>query len=114
MQEKTILKISYFVLILGLAFLFFYSQSFEFSPSSDPAGLESAEKVLMKGRVGNLKVTDKAVFFELEGEKVITTDVILFPENSIYLKEGDYVEINGQMEEYNGEKELVADKIILK
>ncbi|MEK6863546.1 MAG: hypothetical protein AABW53_02515 [Nanoarchaeota archaeon] len=114
MQEKTILKISYLTLIIGLAFLFFYSQSFDFSLSSDPAALKSTEKVLMKGQVKNLKVTDKAVFFELEGEKVITTDVILFPENSIYLQEGDYVEINGQMEEYKGEDELVADKIILK
>ncbi len=114
MQEKTLIQISYLTLILGLAFLFFYSHGFDFSPSSDPAAIESAEKVLMKGQVKNLKVTDKAVFFKLEGEKVITTNVILFPENSIYLKEGDYVEINGQMEEYKGEKELVADKIILK
>mgnify|MGYP001609029313 CR=1 FL=1 len=114
MQEKTLLKISYLILILGLAFLFFYSQSFDFSLPSDPAVIESAEKVLMKGQVKNLKVTSKAVFFKLEGEKVITTDVILFPENSIYLKEGDYVEINGQIEEYNGEKELVADKIVLR
>lgn len=114
MQEKALVRISLLVAVLGLSFLFVYAQSFEFSLKPDVDHALPAEKVLMKGTVKNLKVTDKAVFFELEGERVITTDIILFPESSIYLHDGDYVELSGQVEEYKGEKEVVADEIVLK
>jgi len=38
----------------------------------------------------------------------------MLPEESIFLKEGNYVEIYGEVEEYKGEKEVIASKIILK
>lgn len=113
MEEKTVKLVSIVVIIVGLTFLFFYAQKLKL-PATEELGSSAPEKVLMKGTVKNLQVTDKAVFFELEGEKVVTTDVILFPENSIYLRDGDHVEITGQVEEYKGKKEVVADKMVLK
>ncbi len=114
MQEKTLVKISLIMTIVGLSFLFFYTQTFTLEMKPDLEFVSPAEKVLMKGTVKNLKVTDKAVFFELEGEKIVTTEVILFPDQSIYLREGDHVELSGQVEEYQGEKEVIADTIVLK
>lgn len=114
MQEKFLIKISYLITIIGLAFLFFYVQKLDLPLLPDLESVASSEQVFMKGTIKGLKVTDQAVFFELEGEKIVKTDIILFPESSIYLREGDHVEITGQVEEYKGEKEVIADTIILK
>ncbi len=114
MQEKTLIKFSLIVTILGLSFLFVYAQSFDLRLVPDLEMTSPSEKVAMKGTVKNLKVTDKAIFFELEGEKIVHTDVILFADESIYLREGDHVELTGQVEEYKGEKEVIAEKIVLK
>ncbi|MDP3698078.1 MAG: OB-fold nucleic acid binding domain-containing protein [Nanoarchaeota archaeon] len=113
MEEKTVKLVSIMVIIIGLTFLFFYSQKLEL-PVTEELGNSASETVMMKGTVSNLRVTDKAVFFELEGEKVVKTEIILFPDNSIYLRDGDQVEITGQVEEYKGKKEVVADKMVLK
>lgn len=114
MQEKSLVRISLLITVLGLSFLFVYAQTLDLEPTADLETIPPSEKVAMKGTVKNLKVTDKAVFFELEGEKVVTTDVILFPDQSMYLREGDQVEMTGQVEEYKGEKELIAERIVLK
>lgn len=114
MQEKTLVRLSLIVTVLGLSFLFVYAQTLDLKPTADLETIPSSEKVAMKGTVKNVKVTDKAVFFELEGEKIVHTDVILFPDSSMYLREGDHVELTGQVEEYKGEKELIAEKIVLK
>ncbi len=113
MEEKTIKLISIIVIIIGLTFLFFYAQRLEL-PVTPELDSSAPTTVMMKGTVKNLQVTDKAVFFELNGEKVVTTDVILFPDNSIYLREGDHVEITGQVEDYKGKKEVLVDKMVLK
>lgn len=113
MQEKTLIKISLMVTIVGLTFLFVYGQTLDLEFAPDLETSTTTEKVAMKGTVKNLKVTDKAVFFELEGEKIVQTDVVLFADSSVYLREGDHVELTGQVEEYKGKKELIAEKIEL-
>jgi DNA/RNA endonuclease YhcR with UshA esterase domain len=57
---------------------------------------------------------DNVVFIELEGKQVIKSDVILFPDEDLYLQEGNYVEIKGTIEEYNNQKEVIANEIVLK
>ena len=114
MHEKTFLKISYLTIIFGLVFLLFYSTQFNYDPQPELDSITSPEQVLMRGTIKQLKTTDKAIFFRLEGQKVISTDVILFPDSSIYLHDNDYVEIIGQVEEYKRKKEIIAEKIILK
>ncbi|MBI4147055.1 OB-fold nucleic acid binding domain-containing protein [Candidatus Woesearchaeota archaeon] len=114
MQEKTLVKLSLIMTLLGLSFLFVYAQLFDLEPAADIDDSLPSEKVLMKGTVKNLQVTEKAVFFELEGEKIVQTNIILFPDSSIYLREDDHVELTGQVEEYKGEKEVIAEKIVLK
>src|SRR3989338_2004498 len=111
MHEKTLKLISIIVIIIGLTFLFFYAQKLEL-PVTQELDESSPATVMMKGTVSNLRVTDKAVFFELNGEKVVKTEIILFPDSSIYLRDGDQVEITGQVEEYKGEKEVIAEKIV--
>lgn len=114
MDEKTLIRISFITVVIGLSFLFLYAQDFSLRTVENLDSIPSTEQVHLKGTVNNLRETDNAVFLQLEGEKVVNTDVILFPEDNIYLHEGDEVEIYGQVEDYNGEKEVVGDKVVLK
>ena len=57
---------------------------------------------------------DRVAFIELQGERVETIDVFLFADEDVYLQEGDYVEITGTVEEYQGKKEVIASKIVKK
>lgn len=114
MQEKSLIKLAFIVTIIGLSFLFFYSRGLNLEAIGGVDTIDVAEEVRLKGRVSNIRETEKATFLELEGEKIVQTEIILFPEESVYLKEGDLVEIFGEVEEYKGEKEVIASKIVLK
>jgi len=38
----------------------------------------------------------------------------LFKDSEIFLEEGDYVEVTGTVEDYNGKKEVIANKVVKK
>ncbi len=114
MQEKTILRIAVIVSILGLGFLFIYSSQLDLAAIEDLDAVGVKENVQLRGKINSVRVTEKATFLELEGEKVVNTDIILFPKENVFIKEGDYVEVFGLVEEYNGKKEVVASRIVVK
>ncbi len=120
MDEQTLLKISLVVTILGLLLLFFSAGQFELSPRTLEKANLPEEKVQLQGTIKSLQSKDspsgkdKVVFMVIEGERVETTPVVVFPPEELFLKEGDYVEIVGTMEEYKGKKEVVASSIVLK
>lgn len=112
MNEKTLLKISLAATILGLTFLFFYAGQFDLR-AIENANLPE-EKVQLQGIIKTLQMKDKVAFMVIEGQRVETTPVVVFPPEELFLKAGDYVEIVGTVEEYQGKKEVVASSVILK
>ncbi|MBT3813904.1 hypothetical protein HOE37_05245 [Candidatus Woesearchaeota archaeon] len=114
MQEKTILKTSLIVVLVGLAFLFFYAEEIDLKAINNVDESNSGESIKLTGTISKLTTSDKVAFIELEGQQTIKTDVILFSSENVYLQEGDYVEIYGTVEEYNSEKEIIASKIVKK
>lgn len=110
-EEKTLKRIAMLGTIVGMLFLYFYADKVE---PRLPEQLELAklqDPIRIKGVVQQLQVTPKATFFTLEGERIENTPVIFFPKESVFLEEGDYVELEGIIEEYKGEKEIIASKI---
>ncbi len=114
MNEKIILKISLIIVVLGLVFLTFYSDGVELKAVERIDSALPEQEIKLKGIINRLTTTEKVSFIELEGQKVEKTKVILFPDGDIYLKEGDYVELSGTVEEYQGEKEVIANKVTVK
>ncbi len=114
MQEKQLIKISLIVAGLGLLILLFFADSFELVTTNNIENIENEQEVKLQGTIIRLTKLDKVVFIELEGEQVVKSDVILFPNEDIYLEEGNYVEITGTIEEYNNKKEVIANEIVLK
>ena len=114
MQEKTIFKTSIIVTLLGLSFLFFYAEEVDLKNVARIDSELPEESVTMQGVVKRVQQSEKVIFLELEGERVETVDVLLFTSEEIYLKEGDFVEVSGTVEEYEGKKEIIANSVKLK
>jgi len=114
MNEKTIFKISIISTIIGLLFLLLYAGEIDLKAVSNIEDIPEEELIKIKGIVTSLRTSDKTIFLEVEGETVQKNQVIAFTDQDIYLKEGDYVEISGMVEEYNGKKEIIANEIIVR
>lgn len=112
MQEKTLLRISLVITIIGLVFLFFYTQEYEIPKVTSLETIPPEEKVMVQGVIKKMSTSEKTIFMEISGQQLITMDVIAFPEEEPYLQEGDDVKIQGTVETYKGKKEIIADKIV--
>jgi DNA/RNA endonuclease YhcR with UshA esterase domain len=112
MRESTLVKVSIITALAGLAFLLLYAGKAELHPALPLDSREIEEKVLMKGSVTQLRSQDKVLFLQLEGERTDTVDIIAFPEEELFLQQGDYIEVAGTVEEYNGKREIIASKIV--
>ena len=114
MKESTIFKISIFCIIIGLLFLLFYAEEVDLGlvGSIETVGVE--ETVMIKGEITRISQHEKVIFVEVEGYTASTTKVIVFNDENIFLEKGDHVELTGVVEQYEGKKEVIANKIVKK
>lgn len=110
MKESTLLKIALACSFIGLFVLYFISTKIEvtnYKPNLLSAN--AGEDVKLIGTI--TKVTDRedVVFIEVSQQNSVA--VVLFTDNDVKLSEGDNVEIFGEVQEYNGKEEIIAQKI---
>ena len=68
------------------------------------------EVVKVKGSITKLINTDKVMIIEVTQPQNI--NIVLFKDkNKINLQEGDYIEVIGRIEEYNGEMEVIGSRV---
>jgi len=72
------------------------------------------EEVKIAGMVTKLTKKDKVVFLTVEGLKTETMDIIFFPKEDIFINLGDHVTVEGTVEEYQGKKEVVGNKLVVR
>jgi DNA/RNA endonuclease YhcR with UshA esterase domain len=115
MKEKTLFKIALICSFLGLIGLYFISDRISIDRINiNEIGEEDLGKeVKIIGKIERVTNTDKVVFLEISEMKTESISVILFKDRDVELKEGSYVEIEGEIDEYNGEREVIASKIKL-
>ena len=65
----------------------------------------------MEGVVTKLVKKDTVYFATLDSIRHETTEIIIFPEEEIFLKEGNIVVVQGTTQKYKGENEIIASKI---
>lgn len=113
MKEVTLLKIALTCSVFGIVLLFLISdrisvQEIDISKIEEE-GIGKDVKVI--GKVGRVTDTGKMMFLEVEQEKVEQVTIILFKPGDITLFEGEYVEIVGEVEDYKGKREIIANKV---
>ena len=114
MDEKQILKISLVVSLLGIVALFIISSGIDLEAVVSLEGIPEEETVVVKGLVGRVSDTEKVVFVEVWNEKIEKTTAVVFKDAPLSLVEGDYVEITGTVEDYEGKKEIIGNKVVKK
>ncbi len=109
MRELTLLKIALIVSLSGLILLYFMSENIEIDESS-------IEKI-NKGEIGEV-VKVKGVIKSISNAKGVTFLTIAKPEevkvilfDEIDFDKGQYVEIVGEIGEYNGEREIIGNAV---
>jgi len=115
MQEKTLLKIALIFSLVGIILLFIFSNNVSIKEINigkiNEEDLDTTVKII--GRIEKVSDTEKVIFLTIGQEKIETIPVLLFKDSNISFAPGDYVEITGTLEDYEGEKEVIANKIRL-
>ncbi len=114
MQESHLKQTALLLSLLGLIILYFYAQETNLKPTAESLNqLPPASKITFLGTITNLEHTNKGTFLTLEAQRPETVDIIVFHPESLYLKLGQQIQVQGNVEEYNGKTEIIAQKIVL-
>tara|TARA_Y100000310_G_C20312809_1_gene637008 strand:- start:360 stop:704 length:345 start_codon:yes stop_codon:yes gene_type:complete len=110
MKEKTLLNIALIGSLVGLFILYLVSDIMMVEEISLDriAGIDYGTKVKVKGIVENVINAENVVIFEVMQPNSVT--VVLF-ESGVSVSEGDMVEVIGEIEEYEGKREVIGDKV---
>jgi len=104
MQDRTLLRIAFGLSVVGVAVLYVISANIEVT-SGNIHALDTGSSVEMSGKVVRLTDTGSVTIIELQ-----TTEKVVFFDTSD-LSVGDYIKVIGQVEEYEGHKEVIAEII---
>ena len=113
MNDSVLLKIAISFSIIGLIILFFISDKIEIDEITIDKldEMEIGKTVKIKGYVESVTNLEKVAFLRIAQEKTETVSIVLFKEENISLESGDYVEIIGEVEDYEGEKEIIGNLV---
>lgn len=109
MRENAILKIALIFSLIGLIALYFVSERIEVKEYTGRSiNSNIGYDVKLQGIVKNVKKTQNAALIDVE-QKVPLKVVVL--KNDINLTAGETVEVIGEVQEYNGNEEIMANRI---
>ena len=113
MKEKTLFKIALICSFIGLIGLYFISDriSIDRIKISEIDREDIGEEIKIVGKVERVANSDKVVFLEISEMKTESISVILFKDRDIEIKKGSYVEVEGEIDDYNGEREVIAGRV---
>jgi DNA/RNA endonuclease YhcR with UshA esterase domain len=114
LQEKILKKISITIIILGILSLFLISQEISTNVTDKIDEMQIEQNVKIQGIVQKYTPKEKVIFLEIDAITYLPQKVVLFSDENIYVKKGDIVELEGYVEEYQGQKEIIANKITIK
>ena len=113
MKEKTLLKISLIFALVGVFVLYLLSDSINIDQTaiSKIKSEEVGNDVKVTGIVKNAFNGEKVIILTITQPEDIKVTIIKNNERNISLKEGDYIEVIGEIDEYNGEKRLMGNRL---
>ena len=111
MKEKTLLKLALICALVGLFALYFISTKIDVSDDK-PATLNKniGDDVKLQGIVAKVSQANGVIFIEIEQQNPISI-VVFSGATKSELSKGDSIEIIGQVQEFNGREEIIANRI---
>ncbi len=113
LTEELLKKIVITGSIIGILFLYWFAGSISLDPISSLDGVPKDTEVKLSGEVLSVSQTEKVAFVTIANYAIEATEVVVFKDRDILLSEGDYIEVVGTTEEYQGEMELIASSIVV-
>ncbi|MBD3309959.1 hypothetical protein GF351_01935 [Candidatus Woesearchaeota archaeon] len=113
MREDTLLRIALTISLVGIVCLYFVSGSIKV-PRQAVKAIDSSDKgsiTRIRGIVTSVYETDKVLILELYEQDPKRISAVVFKDGSNYIREGQEIEVAGEVREYKGEMELIADEI---
>lgn len=111
MDERALERIALGTFIIGMSILVLLAQLLPHSTVPHLEDTAPNQEIFLEGTIQRLHQQEKVYFLEVGGFQQVTTSVILFPKQSLYLHEGDVIRVKGMVEEYQNKKELIAHQI---
>ena len=113
MENHKLLKISLIISLIGTfsLLLILEYQEIPLYKIEQITKEQLETKVRIQGTILKIKETPGLYILDIRDTKTITT--IAFKEEQINFKRNSFVEIEGKVQEYQNELEIIADKIIL-
>ena len=112
MKENMLLKIALICSLAGLIILYFISTKIEVKDYKPILNKNIGDDVKLNGIVTKITDKGKVVFIEVNQQSPIT--VVLFTDdNNLTLKNGENIDVVGEVQEYNGKNEIIAQKIMV-
>ena len=110
MKETTLLKIALISSLVGMIALYFVSTQIDVKDYKPTQLNENVgDDVKLIGTVTDIADRGSVIFIEVNQQNPVT--VVLFTDDDIRLKSGDSVEVFGEVQEYKGKNEILAQKI---
>ncbi len=116
MHDKTLLRIALLGSVIGVVVLFFVSSQLSVGEQviAQLDEMPEGKEVKVTGVVLRASDADKVMFLEIAEEKIEKVTVVLFKDGKVDVKEGDVVTIVGSLEEYQGKKEIIGNRVEVK
>ncbi|MEA2036193.1 MAG: OB-fold nucleic acid binding domain-containing protein [Nanoarchaeota archaeon] len=113
MKEKTLLKIAIGCALIGVFVLYIISDSVKIDETSIGKIEEEdiGSDVKVKGRVERLYEGEKVSIITIIQPEDMSIIVMKQDNKNLSLEEGDYIEVIGEVDEYNGELEVIGNRI---
>lgn len=110
MKENTLLKIALISSLIGLIALYFISDKLDIKHYSlTKINSNVGDDVKLKGIVKNVRKSDKVTFIEVEQN--VPSNIVVLGRENINITSGDFVEVIGEVQEYKGGEEIIANRI---
>ncbi len=111
-----LLRIALLGSVIGVALLFLLASQLEVDAEviSRVDELPEGEEVEVTGKVVRATDRDKVMFLEIAEQRVEKVTVVLFKSGKIVVNEGDVVTVTGSLDEYEGKKQIIGNRVEVK
>lgn len=110
MNDKFLIKVSFVCSLLGLLLLFIVTSFIEADEIKISEIDNNEDKdVVVRGKVISIKNFDNLAIVEIA--EIKSVNVVVFDKKLINFKSGENVVVSGEVKDYKGKLEIVADKI---
>ena len=110
MKETTLLKIALICSLVGLLVLYFISTKIDVKEyKTNKLNENIGEDVKLVGTIKKISQSENVAFIEVDYSNPVT--IVAFGNNDLKLKNNDTIEVIGEVQEYKGKNEIIAQKI---